>query len=260
MHMDAVGDLRYTLRDGRVGSLGRKFYRTCQCAFSYHSNSIEGSSIILEQVEMMYDRHVFSGCAKVVDILECSNHFSAFDLVFDRVDEPLSHGLLFDLHRALKNGTGDARESWMTVGAYKVTDNVIAGPIECMRTAGANDVYRLMDELILSYEDGASKTVDDIIGFLVAFERIRPFSDGNGRVGRLIMFKECLRNDIVPFIVTEDLIDYYIRGLRQYDNERGFLRDTVLFAQDRFLDTYSSLAREYADGAYVHESAANLDL
>ncbi|WP_130811475.1 Fic family protein [Olsenella sp. Marseille-P4559] len=221
-------------------------YKACQCDFAYNSNHIEGSTLTHDQTVQIFDRAVFSGTAKVDDIVETRNHFSAFDQMLDSWDAPLDTDYLCGLHRTLKEGTSDAGNPMMAVGSFKRLSNVIGGAASDVETAAPTDVPGLVDALVCAYEDQASHTFDDIVRFHWGFERIHPFSDGNGRVGRLVMFKECLRAGLTPFIITEDLRGYYLRGLREYERTPGYLTDTCGFAQDRFEEGYMPLAREFA--------------
>lgn len=220
-------------------------YKMLQCDFAYNSNHMEGSRLTPEQTRMVFGRKTISGDnISLDDVLEAMNHFEAFDSILDRYDEPISEDMLFALHRTLKAGTSQARSALYSVGEYKKYENVV-GALDTPTTPPER-VEEEMNGLLRKYEQAGKHGVDDILSFHVAFEQIHPFSDGNGRVGRLLMFKECLRNDIVPFIVTDDLRDFYIRGLQNFREEKGWLRDTCLTAQDRFIAKYMPLAESYA--------------
>lgn len=219
-------------------------YKMVQCDFAYNSNHMEGSRLTPEQTRMVFGRKSISvENVPLDDILEAMNHFKAFDDMLDRCYEPIDAEMLFSLHRTLKSGTMQAGNPLYSVGAYKRYGNVI-GDLE-LPTTPPERVAEEMDKLLSGYEAG-KHDLDDLLGFHVAFERIHPFSDGNGRIGRLLMFKECLRHDIAPFIVTDDLRLYYLRGLKNFAEERGWLRDTCLTAQDRFIAKYIPLAESYA--------------
>ncbi len=164
------------------------------------------------------------------DVLETANHFRCIDMIIDNAARPLSEHFILELHAALKNGTSDSRKGWFAVGKYKRMPNEVGG----RRTAAPEEVPRRMRELLASYSSTGEKTLAELIDFHVRFETIHPFQDGNGRVGRLILFKECLRNDIVPFIINEKLKMFYYRGMSEWDCERGYLMDTYLTAQDSF--------------------------
>lgn len=229
-------------RDNRIdGSV----YKACQCDFAYNSNHIEGSTLSHDQTVRIFDRGSFSGTAPVDDIVEARNHFEAFDRVLDTIEDSLSCDYLCHLHAILKAGTSDSRLPEMAVGSFKRFPNVIGGTIAPTETAAPEDVPRMVDSLIANYEAAAGRDLTAIARFHRELELIHPFSDGNGRVGRLLMFKECLRNGVTPFIVTEDLREFYIRGLREFGGEPGYLIDTLGFAQDRFEASYEPLARSF---------------
>lgn len=220
-------------------------YKMIQCDFAYNSNHMEGSRLTPEQTRMVFGRKTISGESIALDdILEAMNHFEAFDLILARNNEPLDADLLFSLHRILKAGTTQAKNPLYAVGGYKKYENVI-GAFDTPTTP-PEKVEAEVNELLRQYEQGGKHGIDDVLSFHVAFEQIHPFSDGNGRIGRLLMFKECLRNGITPFIITDDLRDFYIRGLQNFREEKGWLRDTCLTAQDRFIERYIPLAESYA--------------
>ena len=166
----------------------------------------------------------------VDDVVETTNHFRCIDMIIDNARAPLSEKLIKELHLVLKNGTSDSRKEWFAIGEYKRKPNVVGG----RETALPEEVAEKIKSLLKEYNEIKNKTFDDILDFHVKFERIHPFQDGNGRVGRLIMFKECLKYNIVPFIIDDDLKMFYYRGLKEWDNEKGYLRDTCLTAQDRY--------------------------
>ena len=229
----------------RENGIDDSVYKMVQCDFAYNSNHMEGSRLTPEQTRMVFGRKTISGeNIALDDILEAMNHFAAFDAVLDRSDEPLSVDMLLSLHRTLKAGTTQARNPLYSVGEFKRYANVI-GDNE-VATTPPERVAEEIDRLIGRYERVDAHDFDDLLAFHVAFERIHPFSDGNGRVGRLLLFKECLRNDITPYIITDDLRSFYIRGLKNFASERGWLRDTCLTAQDRFIARYLPLAESYA--------------
>ena len=166
----------------------------------------------------------------LADILETANHFRCIDIIIDKADIPVSEKFIKELHYTLKNGTSDSRESWFAAGDYKKFPNEVGGN----RTASPEAVSTEIRKLLESYNDGRPKTLKDILDFHFRFERIHPFQDGNGRVGRLLLFKECLKYGIVPFIITDELKMFYYRGLQEWDREEGYLTDTCLTAQDQF--------------------------
>ena len=167
---------------------------------------------------------------KVDDVVETANHFKCIDMIIDSAAYAPSETFIKQLHAVLKNGTSDSRLDWFAVGDYKVLPNEVGG----VSTVAPEEVSAQMKKLLSEYNAIKEKTLDDLLDFHYRFERIHPFQDGNGRVGRLILFKECLRNNIVPFIIEDDLKLFYYRGLKEWQNERGYLRDTCLSAQDRF--------------------------
>ena len=167
---------------------------------------------------------------RVDDVVETANHFRCIDQIIDQANLALSERLIKQLHLILKNGTSDARKDWFAVGDYKKLPNEIGGK----QTTAPEYVTDEMKKLLHAYNAIPNKTLDDILDFHVRFERIHPFQDGNGRVGRLILFKECLRNNIVPFIISDELKMFYYRGLQNWPDERGYLRETCIAAQDQF--------------------------
>lgn len=179
----------------------------------------------------------------VDDVVETANHFRCIDMIIDEAGYLLTEKFIKSLHGILKSGTSDSRKDWFAVGGYKRLANEVGG----LETARPEEVAAQMRALLNGYNKNPEKTLDDILEFHVAFERIHPFQDGNGRVGRLIMFKECLRNHIVPFIVTEELKLFYYRGLQEWNQERGYLRDTCLTAQDGFKRVLEYFGIPYED-------------
>lgn len=215
-------------------------YHKVQIELTYNSNHIEGSRLTHDQTRYIFETNTIDapdGAVNVDDILETVNHFRCIDLVIDQAKRPLSESLIKQLHRILKTGTADSRKNWFAVGDYKRLANEVGG----MKTTAPEDVSKRIKELLADYRSCTPVSFDDLLDFHYRFESIHPFQDGNGRVGRLILFKECLRHDIVPFIIEDDMKMFYYRGLREWKNERGYLRDTCLAAQDRFkmyLDYY----------------------
>lgn len=229
----------------RENGINDSVYKMIQCDFAYNSNHMEGSRLTPEQTRMVFGRKTISGDNIAFDdIWEARNHFEAFDKILELSDEPIDADMLFSLHRVLKSGTSQASNPMYSIGEYKKYENVI-GHLD-LPTTPPELVADEIDNLLSNYEARSPHTLDDILEFHVAFEKIHPFSDGNGRIGRLLMFKECLRNDITPFIITDDLRDYYIRGLSMFKTERGWLRDTCLTAEDRFIAKYLPIAQSYA--------------
>lgn len=208
-------------------------YHKIQIELTYNSNHIEGSRLTHDQTRYIYETNTIGideGAVNVDDIVETVNHFRCIDMVIGAANQSLSETFIKQLHQTLKSGTSDSRKDWFAVGAYKKLPNEVGG----METAPPEDVSERMKALIATYKREKTKTLEELLEFHVAFESIHPFQDGNGRVGRLILFKECLRNNIVPFIIDEELKMFYYRGLREWKSERGYLTDTCLAAQDKF--------------------------
>ena len=208
-------------------------YHKTQIDLTYNSNHIEGSRLTHDQTRYMFETNtigVENEVLNVDDVIETSNHFRCIDLIIDHAASTLSEHFIKKLHHILKTGTSDSREDWFAVGEYKRLPNEVGG----MQTSLPEEVADRMKALLSDYNAVPKKTLDDILDFHVRFERIHPFQDGNGRVGRLIMFKECLKYNIVPFIIEENLKLFYYRGLKEWYNEKGYLTDTCLTAQDKY--------------------------
>ena len=221
------------LRTEKVSGTKGGIYHKVQIELTYNSNHMEGSRLTHDQTRYIYETNtigVEAGTVNVDDIVETANHFRCIDLVIDSAGQMLSEPFIKTLHRTLKSGTSDSRKDWFAVGDYKKIPNEVGG----RDTTAPEEVPIEMKQLLASYNRKPDKTLEDLIAFHVAFESIHPFQDGNGRVGRLILFKECLKNDIVPFIIDEDLKLFYYRGLHEWNTERGYLIDTCLSAQDKF--------------------------
>lgn len=221
------------LREEKEIQLRGRIYNHVQVEMTYHSNHIEGNSLSLEQTRFMYETEQISlqdSPVPVDDIIETSNHFRAIDYVIDKATRPLSEGMIKHLHLILKSSTTDAAKPWFAVGDYKKLPNEVGG----RQTSAPENVPNDMQALIRHYAPKEHHSLNQILEFHVQFERIHPFQDGNGRVGRLIMFKECLANGIVPFIITDDLKLFYYRGLQNWTTEKGYLTDICLAAQDAF--------------------------
>lgn len=208
-------------------------YHKVQIELTYNSNHIEGSSLTHDQTRYIYETNTIGmdgGVLNVDDIVETANHFSCINIVIEQANYLLSESFIKQLHLTLKSGTNDSRKSWFATGDYKLLPNEVGG----RETIAPEKVSDAMKRLLSSYNAVKSKTFEEIVEFHHDFEAIHPFQDGNGRVGRLIMFKECLRNNIVPFIIDEELKMFYYRGLNEWKSERGYLIDTCLTAQDKF--------------------------
>ncbi|BEU88920.1 hypothetical protein TAMA11512_23840 [Selenomonas sp. TAMA-11512] len=224
--------LLQALRDEKSIRMSGGLYHELQIRMTYHSNHMEGSKLSEEQTRMIFETNTVdaAGGIPVDDIIETVNHFRAVDYVIDKVEEPLTEDIVKELHRILKQGTKDAALGWFAVGDYKKRVNVVGG----RETAKPREVPARMRELLSAYESQSAVTIDDIIRFHYEFERIHPFQDGNGRVGRLAALKECLRHAIVPFIIEDSKKMFYYRGLSEWEKEKGYLTDTCLDGQDTF--------------------------
>ena len=208
-------------------------YHRMQIDMTYNSNHIEGSRLTHDETRYIFETNTIGFSEKSVnvdDIVETSNHFRCIDSVIDNAEKTLSERYIKELHFLLKIGTSDSRRDWFRVGEYKKLPNEVGGA----DTTAPEEVSRAMKELLAGYNQKSIVTLEDIIAFHVAFERIHPFQDGNGRVGRLVVFKECLKHNIVPFIIDEEHKLFYYRGLKEWNTERGYLIDTCLSAQDKF--------------------------
>ena len=220
------------LREQKASKMTGGIYHKVQIDLTYNSNHIEGSRLTRDQTRYIFETNTIgfeNEAVNVDDVIETSNHFRCIDIVIDQAGTALSEKFIKELHAVLKTGTSDSRKDWFAVGEYKKLPNEVGGN----DTTLPENVAGEMSKLLTKYNALPSKTFEDIVAFHVAFERIHPFQDGNGRVGRLILFKECLKNSIVPFIIEDNLKLFYYRGLKEWDREKGYLMDTCLTAQDR---------------------------
>lgn len=223
------------LREQKEMKLKGNLYHRTQVSFAYNTNHIEGSTLTEDQTRYIFETNtiLFEGdtIAKVDDILETANHFKLVDYMLDVADKKLTEKLIKEFHKILKDGTSDSRVEWFNVGEYKQRANTIGSGI---KTTSPNNVEKEMSKLIDWYNSFKQITINEIIEFHYRFESIHPFQDGNGRIGRIIMFKECLKNNIIPFIIFDKDKLFYYRGLKEYKNEKGYLVDTCLNAQDQY--------------------------
>ena len=221
------------LRREREARMKGGIYHRTQIDLTYNSNHIEGSRLTHDQTRFIYETNtigVEGESLRIDDIIETTNHFRCIDMVIDRAEERLTENLVKELHLRLKAGTSDSLKSWFRVGEYKHLPNEVGGN----ETTPPEEVHQEMCDLLREYNAIKHKSFEDILDLHYRFEMIHPFQDGNGRVGRLIMFKECLANGIVPFIITDELKMFYYRGLREWPRVKEYLRDTCLTAQDNF--------------------------
>ena len=222
------------LREQKEMRLKGGIYHKTQIDLTYNSNHIEGNRLTHDQTRYIFETNTIGVTAdetlNVNDIVETVNHFRCIDLMIDKAEEPLSEELVKTLHGILKSGTSDSRKDWFAVGDYKRLANAVGEE----ETAQPEEVHRRMKSLLADYNSQKQVTFDNLLDFHVGFERIHPFQDGNGRVGRLLLFWQCLQAGIVPFVITEDLRLFYYRGIQNWGKINGYLRDTCLTAQDNF--------------------------
>ena len=221
------------LLDEKANKYSGGIYHKTQIDLTYNSNHMEGSRLTHDQTRYIFETNTI-GIEKEVlnvdDVIETANHFRCIDMIIDYAKATLTENFIKKLHLVLKNGTSDSRKDWFVVGDYKKMPNEVGG----METALPEEVADRMKKLLSEYNNQEEKALEDILNFHVKFECIHPFQDGNGRVGRLIMFKECLKYNIVPFIIEDNSKMYYYRGLKEWNNEKGYLTDTCLTAQDKY--------------------------
>lgn len=223
------------LKEQKDMKLKGGIYHRTQIDLTYNSNRIEGSKLTLDQTRHIFETNTIGASKESInvdDIIETTNHFRCIDLIIDKAQKKLTESFIKELHFLLKSGTSDSRKDWFNIGEYKKLPNEVGGNETCP----PKEVYTKIKELLSSYHNVPNKTFEDIIDFHYQFEVIHPFQDGNGRVGRLIMFKECLANNIVPFIIDEDLKLFYYRGLQEWSHIKEYLLDTCLTAQDNYKD------------------------
>ena len=235
-----ISPLLAVLREQKSMGLKGGIYHRTQIDLTYNSNHIEGSRLSHDQTRYIFETNTIGiegESVKVDDIIETVNHFRCIDLIIDRAHESLTESLIKELHATLKSGTADSRKEWFAVGEYKRFPNEVGNN----ETTAPEDVKREIKALLKEYNAKKKKTFDDLLDLHQRFEAIHPFQDGNGRIGRLVTFKECLANDFVPFIITDELKRVYYRGLQQWPTIREYLHDTCLTAQDNYkalLDYY----------------------
>ena len=228
-----ISPLLAALREQKSSKLKGSIYHRTQIDLTYNSNHIEGSRLTHDQTRYIFETNtigITDVAVNVDDIVETVNHFRCIDYIIDHADEKLTEAFVKQLHLLLKTGTSDSRKDWFAVGDYKKLPNEVGGRDTCP----PEQVHQQMKALLSDYNHHRKKTLEDILNFHVHFEQIHPFQDGNGRVGRLLMFKECLANLIVPFIITDELKMFYYRGLREWGHIDGYLTDTCLTAQDQY--------------------------
>lgn len=221
------------LQEEKASKYSGGIYHKTQIDLTYNSNHMEGSRLTHDQTRFIFETNTIGIENEVVnvdDIIETTNHFRCIDMIIDHVKMELNEKFIKELHFILKSETSDSKKDWFAVRYYKKFPNEVGN----MKTPLPEEVDHLMKDLLKEYNSKKEKTFEDILDFHVQFERIHPFQDGNGRIGRLIMFKECLKYNIVPFIIEDNLKMFYYRGLKEWNNERDYLVDTCLTAQDRY--------------------------
>ena len=227
------------LREEKYAKISGGLYHETQVRLTYNSNRIEGSKLSEDQTRLIFETNtiVAEEGVPVDDIIETANHFRAIDYIIDLAEEPLTEDIIKELHKILKTGTKDSHLSWFNVGEYKARANVVGG----QETTPPSKVAGEIKKLLIAYKQISDMSIENIIKFHHDFEKIHPFQDGNGRVGRLIAFKECLRFNIVPFLIEDSKKMFYYRGLKEWNSEKGFLIETCLDGQD----TYKALLRYF---------------
>ena len=224
-----------TLKEQKASRLKGSIYHRTQIDLTYNSNHIEGSKLTHDQTRYIFETNtigITDQTVNVDDILETVNHFRCIDYIIDHAEERLTEKFIKYLHLLLKSGTSDSRKDWFAVGDYKQLPNEVGG----QETCPPEDVHKRLKALLTDYYQKRQQSFEDILNFHVRFEQIHPFQDGNGRIGRLLMFKECLANNIIPFIITDELKMFYYRGLREWGHINDYLTDTCLTAQDQYKD------------------------
>jgi len=228
------------LREQKDLKLKGSIYHNTQVKFAYNTNRIEGSRLTEEETRYIFETNTIINdkpSNNINDIVEVANHFYLFDIMLNTANEALSERLIKEYHRILKNGTVDSRTPWFNVGDYKKHPNEVGG----QSTTPPKEVAAQMKKLLSWYSSLETTDLKDIIEFHYRFESIHPFQDGNGRIGRLIMFKECLKHDVVPFIIEDEYKAYYYRGLNKYNQDSAFFMDTCLSMQDK----YKAMVRKF---------------
>ncbi|HCC06792.1 MAG TPA: cell filamentation protein Fic [Clostridiales bacterium] len=233
MNEDKEKTLLNVFREQKGMRLSGSIYHETQIKLCYNTNRIEGSMLSEDQTRYIYETNtVIEGDtpSRVDDIVETANHFKLFDIMLDKAKDMLTDSMIKEFHEVLKRGTSDERKDWFIVGDYKTLPNEVGGK----ETTAPERVAEEMAKLLTWYNGRKEITLDEIIEFHYRFESIHPFQDGNGRVGRIIMFKECLKHNIIPFVIEDTQKAFYYRGLKEYGQEKGYLRDTCLSMQDKY--------------------------
>lgn len=241
-----ISPLLQTLKEQKNSKTKGGIYHRLQIDLTYNSNHIEGSKLTHDQTRYIFETNtigVSESTVNVDDIIETTNHFRAIDYIIDNTDGKLTEPFIKHLHFLLKSGTSDERKAWFRVGDYKNLPNEVGGN----DTVEPENVHKEIKALLREYNDKKHPNLEYIVDFHQRFEAIHPFQDGNGRVGRLIMFRECLRFGYVPFIITDELKMFYYRGLQNWHSIKGYLMDTCLSAQDNFKILLDKFRIKYND-------------
>lgn len=241
-----VSKIKNELLNQKKSKFKGNIYHFSQVNFAYNSNKIEGSKLTENQTEAIFATSSFISksdeLVKIDDLIETKNHFKLFDFILDNIDKPLTKSMIIKMNTILKRGTTDEDNPRYNIGGFKILPNII-GTVNFIKTSPPEETEKQLDKLLEKYSKLKKVTLEDILDFHVSFERIHPFADGNGRTGRIIMFKECLKNNIMPFIILDEYKSYYLRGLKEYDNDKAFLTDTCKHAQD----IYENICNELLD-------------
>ena len=239
-----VEKIKKELIEQKKSKFKGNIYHYSQVNFAYNSNKIEGSRLDEDETEEIFVTDSFipksNEALKLDDLIEMKNHFRLFDYCLDIIDEPLTKEIMINMNKILKRNTTDEDNPRYNVGGFKIVPNKI-GLIDIVDTSSPEEVERDIDELLIWYESLEKVSLEDIIEFHYRFEKIHPFGDGNGRVGRMIMFKECLKNNIMPFIVLDNDKPYYMRGLKNYKEDKMFLIDTIKHEQDLYTNVVKEM-------------------
>ena len=234
MNVDRIKDELIKQKNDRFEG---NIYYYSQVNFSYNSNKIEGSRLTSDQTEAIFDTSSFipksNDLIELDDLIEVKNHFKLFDYMLDNVDKKLTKEIIIEMNKILKRNTSDEDNPRYNVGGFKIVPNII-GVVNIIDTTAPEEVEEAIETLLNEYNTKSNVTLENIIDFHYKFEKIHPFGDGNGRVGRIIMFKECLKNNIMPFIVLDEDKTYYMRGLKEYEHDKMFLIDTIKHEQDLY--------------------------
>lgn len=246
-----IARLKEELIQQRKSKFKGNIYHYSQVNFAYNSNKIEGGRLSEDETEEIFETDSFipksDETIKLDDLIEMKNHFRLFDYALDTLNDDLSKEMIINMNKILKRNTTDEENPRYNVGGFKIIPNKI-GLINVIDTSAPEDVEKDIGNLLLEYKKIKNVTIEDIIDFHYNFELIHPFGDGNGRVGRMIMFRECLRNNIMPFIVLDNDKSFYMRGLKNYKNDKLFLIDTIKHEQDLYEDIVNEMLDFYLNG------------